>query len=168
MITEKMRQLKGLAEDCVSMKVSVDTNAAYANFIALVEPQDILEMIQAIEQASHHNGMMQLSQRLADTQLLLKRTQEKLGDEIQKPVCNHEWISSQGRTSSGWLCNKCGDYDGPNEATRNAWSHAVESVALKFHESAFVAFHGDKSPGLFIRADLLKYAEWFKSGEAIP
>lgn len=30
-----------------------------------------------------------------------------------KPACNHEWIASEGRTASGVLCRKCGDYDGP-------------------------------------------------------
>ncbi|NCH02980.1 hypothetical protein EHJ06_16700 [Cronobacter malonaticus] len=29
--------------------------------------------------------------------------------------CVHEWIPSEGRTSSGVLCRKCGDYDGPGE-----------------------------------------------------
>jgi hypothetical protein len=27
--------------------------------------------------------------------------------------CEHEWIASEGRTASGWLCRKCGGYDGP-------------------------------------------------------
>lgn len=30
-----------------------------------------------------------------------------------QPACNHEWIASEGRTASGVLCRKCGDYDGP-------------------------------------------------------
>ncbi|ELY2523606.1 hypothetical protein FZH95_00155 [Cronobacter sakazakii] len=29
--------------------------------------------------------------------------------------CVHEWIPSEGRTPSGVLCRKCGDYDGPGE-----------------------------------------------------
>lgn len=31
----------------------------------------------------------------------------------QPPACDHHWIASEGRTASGWLCSKCGDYDGP-------------------------------------------------------
>lgn len=31
--------------------------------------------------------------------------------------CLHHWISSEGRTASGWLCSKCGDYDGPPAAS---------------------------------------------------
>lgn len=27
--------------------------------------------------------------------------------------CDHEWIPSEGRTQSGYLCSKCGNYDGP-------------------------------------------------------
>lgn len=28
-------------------------------------------------------------------------------------ACDHEWIASEGRTASGVLCRKCGDYNGP-------------------------------------------------------
>lgn len=28
-------------------------------------------------------------------------------------LCVHEWIPSEGRTASGYLCRKCGDYNGP-------------------------------------------------------
>lgn len=27
--------------------------------------------------------------------------------------CDHKWIPSEGRTQSGYLCSKCGNYDGP-------------------------------------------------------
>lgn len=27
--------------------------------------------------------------------------------------CDHEWVPSEGRTQSGYLCSKCGNYDGP-------------------------------------------------------
>ncbi|GEM_PF-4518864 len=32
--------------------------------------------------------------------------------------CVHEWIPSQGRTASGYLCRKCGDYNGPDAAPK--------------------------------------------------
>lgn len=27
--------------------------------------------------------------------------------------CDHKWVPSEGRTQSGYLCSKCGNYDGP-------------------------------------------------------
>lgn len=30
--------------------------------------------------------------------------------------CQHKWMNSQGRTASGWLCEKCGDYERPIDA----------------------------------------------------
>ena len=27
--------------------------------------------------------------------------------------CDHNWVPSEGRTQSGYLCSKCGNYDGP-------------------------------------------------------
>ncbi len=41
---------------------------------------------------------------------------EKLKEPLQrqfKPICDHNWISSEGRTMSGCVCSKCGDYGGP-------------------------------------------------------
>lgn len=32
--------------------------------------------------------------------------------------CVHEWRPSQGRTASGYLCHKCGDYNGPEAAPK--------------------------------------------------
>lgn len=32
---------------------------------------------------------------------------------VKPTVCQHKWVSSEGRTASGWLCSICGDYDGP-------------------------------------------------------
>lgn len=34
-----------------------------------------------------------------------------------QPECKHEWIDSEGRTSSGVLCQKCGAYDLPAPPT---------------------------------------------------
>ena len=41
---------------------------------------------------------------------------DKVLNSLQKSSCNHDWIRSEGRTASGWLCSKCGDYDGPASA----------------------------------------------------
>ena len=32
--------------------------------------------------------------------------------------CQHKWISSEGRTSSGVICSKCWDYSGPQKEER--------------------------------------------------
>lgn len=32
--------------------------------------------------------------------------------------CAHDWIYSEGRTASGYLCRKCGDYNGPESETK--------------------------------------------------
>lgn len=43
--------------------------------------------------------------------------------------CLHHWISSEGRTASGWLCSKCGDYDGPPSASApDALREAVNAI----------------------------------------
>lgn len=41
---------------------------------------------------------------------------EKLKCPLQRefnPLCEHNWISNEGRTMSGYLCSICGDYSGP-------------------------------------------------------
>lgn len=43
---------------------------------------------------------------------------EKLKGTLKRelnPLCDHNWISSEGRTMSGYVCSKCGDYTGPDE-----------------------------------------------------
>lgn len=32
--------------------------------------------------------------------------------------CVHDWIPSEGRTASGYLCRKCGDYNGPESESK--------------------------------------------------
>lgn len=32
--------------------------------------------------------------------------------------CVHDWIPSEGRTASGYLCRKCGDYNGPESEVK--------------------------------------------------
>lgn len=41
--------------------------------------------------------------------------------------CAHEWISSQGRTASGVLCAKCGEYNPPEPAVAVCWYCGKES-----------------------------------------
>lgn len=41
-----------------------------------------------------------------------------------KKQCEHNWVPSEGRTASGWLCRDCGDYNGPDakvEADNDGW-----------------------------------------------
>ncbi len=45
MTNEQIQALKAAAEKCTSMLASVDTNMAYAHFMALVEPEIILSLL---------------------------------------------------------------------------------------------------------------------------
>lgn len=40
-------------------------------------------------------------------------SEEKHDPTGASPHCMHKWIPSEGRTTSGFLCNKCGAYDVP-------------------------------------------------------
>jgi len=45
--------------------------------------------------------------------------------------CQHKWMNSQGRTASGWLCEKCGDYERPIDAQPAVLPHEGVSKALR-------------------------------------
>lgn len=45
--------------------------------------------------------------------------------------CQHKWMNSQGRTESGWLCEKCGDYERPIAAQPAVLPHEGVSKALR-------------------------------------
>lgn len=49
-----------------------------------------------------------------------KISADNLPKDIPVSVCEHEWIASEGRTASGWLCRKCGDYNGPQGRGKGA------------------------------------------------
>ena len=42
-----------------------------------------------------------------------KISADNLPKDTPVSLCEHEWVASEGRTASGWLCRKCGDYNGP-------------------------------------------------------
>jgi len=45
--------------------------------------------------------------------------------------CQHKWMNSQGRTASGWLCEKCGDYERPIDAQPAVLPHEGVSKSLR-------------------------------------
>lgn len=49
-----------------------------------------------------------------------KISADNLPKDSPVSVCEHEWIPSEGRTASGWLCRKCGDYNGPQGRSKGA------------------------------------------------
>lgn len=59
-------QLKDLAQKCLSMQAGVDQNAAYANFIAHVEPQEIVSLFERLEAAERERD--ELRKMLTSTQ----------------------------------------------------------------------------------------------------
>ncbi|MDI7687794.1 hypothetical protein [Cronobacter malonaticus] len=63
--------------------------------------------------------------------------------------CVHEWIPSEGRTSSGVLCRKCGDYDGPGEDE-------------KMKESNSQVWDGEGFPPVGCECEFFDCEKWFK------
>ncbi|UJH95905.1 hypothetical protein [Pantoea phage Nafs113] len=53
---EKLDELAELARLCASMKNSVDTNAAYVNFICRIEPKDITAIAEAFQNLENENA----------------------------------------------------------------------------------------------------------------
>ncbi|EKK4014431.1 hypothetical protein PNF50_002143 [Cronobacter sakazakii] len=64
--------------------------------------------------------------------------------------CVHEWIPSEGRTSSGVLCRKCGDYDGPGEDE-------------KMKESNSQVWDGEGLPPVGCRIEAFSGGEWVEA-----
>ncbi|WP_105546182.1 hypothetical protein [Cronobacter sakazakii] len=64
--------------------------------------------------------------------------------------CVHEWIPSEGRTSSGVLCRKCGDYDGPGEDE-------------KMKESNSQIWDGEGFPPVGCRIEAFSGGEWVEA-----
>lgn len=63
---------------------------------------------------ARHDGKARLWLLLADDyqETIITREQYEAALAASKR-CDHEWIPSEGRTQSGYLCSKCGNYDGP-------------------------------------------------------
>lgn len=61
-----LNKLKELAERCDSMRVSVDQNAAYGNFIACIEPKDVVALFEQLEAAEALNSHLDLAVRKAE------------------------------------------------------------------------------------------------------
>ena len=61
------QQLKALAQKCLSKQAGVDQNAAYANFIAHVEPQEIVTLFERLDAAERErDGAMSSALAVAD------------------------------------------------------------------------------------------------------
>ena len=72
-----------------------------------------------------------------------------------------EWMSSIWSTSKRLM----DETPATDAVLREIRAQVVEDVAMRFHESAFVAFEYSDETGPFIRADLQQYADRIRAGE---
>lgn len=74
------------------------------------------------DSVARHDGKSRIEALLADdyAEAIITREQYEAALAASKS-CAHDWIPSEGRTASGYLCRKCGDYNGPElEAKKDA------------------------------------------------
>ncbi|HAZ2983871.1 TPA: hypothetical protein J0587_004698, partial [Salmonella enterica subsp. enterica serovar Kentucky] len=71
------------------------------------------------DSVSRHDGKARLEALLADdySETIITREQYEAALAASKE-CVHDWIPSEGRTASGYLCRKCGDYNGPESEAK--------------------------------------------------
>lgn len=84
---EKLNELEALAKQCTSMKVDVNTDAAYANFITQIEPEHIIDIAEHVRE---------LEQRA-------EAAEAKLADEKQ--------INSKLRDDRAGLSRECNGFE---------------------------------------------------------
>ncbi|MBP2156921.1 hypothetical protein [Erwinia rhapontici] len=98
------QQLKELSQKCLSMRVEVDQNAAYANFIAHVEPQEIVSLFERLEAAERERDNAQTSRDLhrevsvvLNDRLIAAETELARRDAAASEPVGYLFTSSEGQ-----------------------------------------------------------------------
>lgn len=81
---EKLNELEALAKQCTSMKVDVNTDAAYANFITQIEPEHIIDI-------SEHVRELEQRAEAAEAKLAELDKQEAI---FQVEVSGNHWLNA--------------------------------------------------------------------------
>lgn len=102
----------------------------------------------------------------------LKEQVQKLAAEnfsLKDSIIGIESITDKyavkGMSSIREIIDSCRPMTATDAFIREIRAQGVDDVAMRFHESAFVAFEYIDETGPFIRADLQQYAARIRSGE---
>lgn len=111
----------------------------------------------------HHNGMMQLSQELAAAKQRIAELEKQRDGLVAE---NSALKKDCGADGSYRDCPNCDfsqyieSHETPatDAAIAEIGAKAVEDAAMGFHEKAYAAFEDSEEYGLYIRAELLQFA----------